>query len=73
MRTGSLRPTVAAEFNTLYLGIVPVLPAKFFAATNNNQLAVVALDEQGQPRKLRKAFRPDLRVSKDYTEDPRAL
>lgn len=56
-----LRPTVAADLRILYLGVTPenLTPARLFVATNSNELAAVALDEQGQPKGLLKAFRTD--------------
>lgn len=51
------RPVVLPKENVLVLACTPNIPASFFAQTNNNECAVVALDEQGQPTKLLKAFR----------------
>src|ERR1043166_2317283 len=51
------RPSVLPGENLLFLAAVPDYPAKFYGETNNNEFATVALDEQGQPAKLLKAFR----------------
>ena len=50
------RPVVVADEKILYLGAWPADSA-LFDVTNNNSVAAVSLDEQGQPVKLLKAFR----------------
>lgn len=54
-----VRPSVLPDKNILYLAAQPGYPAKYFAVTNNNEFAAVALDDQGQPSKLLRAFRLD--------------
>src|ERR1043166_8546465 len=49
------RPIVLAEERILYLASCPVDPPRYCADTNNNEVAVIGLDGQGQPGKLLKA------------------
>jgi hypothetical protein len=51
------RPVVFAERKVLYLAAYPSDAPRYCAETNNNEVAIVGLDEQGQPAKLLQAFR----------------
>jgi len=51
-----MRPIVLPKEKILYLACTPGYP-QFFDNTNHQQIAAVALDDQGQPGKILKAFR----------------
>lgn len=53
------RPSVDAGKNILYVMAGADSPTVGLANTNNNEIAVLSLDEQGQPTKVLKAFRTD--------------
>jgi hypothetical protein len=51
------RPVVLAEEKILYLAACQFSPGPYYAETNNSEVAVVGLDDQGQPAKLLRGFR----------------
>ena len=51
------RPIVRAEEKILYLAACPFYVAPYYAETNNHEIAIVGLDDQGLPSKLLKGFR----------------
>src|ERR1043166_2644319 len=51
------RPAVFPKENVLILACTPNYHGPYFAGTNNNECAVVPLDEQAKPAKLLQSFR----------------
>lgn len=51
------RPVVLAEEKVLYLASCQFSPGPYYAETNNHEVAVVGLDDQGQPTKRLQGFR----------------
>ena len=51
-----VRPALLAEEGVLYLAVQPDYPA-YFANTNHQEIAAVAVDADGQPAKLLRSFR----------------
>lgn len=51
------RPIMLAEERILYLAAAPFDPRVYNAVTNNNEIAVIGLDEHGEPAKRVAAFR----------------